>query len=147
MICRKLLKVFCCLIFILLSFSSFEANSQDTSCYKLLGVDNSIFSEFYLILFQNSSDDTVFVMSAKDIMNRREYFTNFGEKLAKGGCYIIEFSRKDSLFTEKLSENYTQIDSLEIKFGTKIFWEDHLVQRPVYYSEQIYDLYYKRRSY
>ncbi len=133
-------------LIILFFFFSFEVYSQEVQCYRLLGIDNTIFKDFNLIMFDTKLGDTIFVMSAKASKRMNKNFTGFDEVLVRGECYELEFTRKDSLFNEKLGRKYSRIDHLEINIGSKTIWDDQLVQVPINYTEQIYDLCYKRKQ-
>jgi hypothetical protein len=118
--------------------------AQDSICYHVVDIDRVIFNDFYLILLNNENGDTLFLISAKAGPRLHKDFVDYNETFSVGDCYKLNFTRKDSLFSEKLSRRYSRIEHLEIKYGDKIFWEDHLIQVPIYYSEQVYDLCYQR---
>ena len=132
------------LLLISIIFISTCIRAQQAECYKVLHIDHLSFRDYNFITLENYVDDTLYLMSAKKGNTGGVDSSKLNDSVIVGKCYELTLEKKDSLFNVDLSERLSKISIREIETCFKTIYRDNKVLIPVYFTDQVQDLYYKK---
>lgn len=118
--------------------------AQQAECYKVLHIDHLSFRDYNFITLENYVEDTLYLMSSKRGNNGGLDSSKVNDSVIVGKCYELTLEKKDSLFNVDLSERLSRISIREIETCFKTIYRDNKVLIPVYFTDQIQNLYYKK---
>lgn len=118
--------------------------AQQAECYKVLHIDHLSFRDYNFITLENYTEDTLFLMTSKQGNIRGVDSSKLNDSVVIGKCYELTLEKKDSLFNVDLSERLSKISIREIETCFKTIYRDNKILIPVYFTDQIQDMYYRK---
>jgi hypothetical protein len=137
-------RIYPLLLLISFIFINTSIKAQQAECYKVLHIDHLSFKDYNFITLENYVEDTLFLMSSKRGITGGVDTSKLNDSVIIGKCYELTLEKKDSLFNVDLSERLSKISIREIETCFKTIYRDNRILIPVYFTDQIQDLHYKK---